>query len=159
MPILSSPLMGIDTPLPPVELMHRVGRAPAGTDPADHFLEVGRLTRRRLDEVKPDGWSWDGRRVLDFGCGAGRTLRHFLPESDCAHVSGCDIDRRSVAWLKQHLSPPFDVFLVGDEPRLPQPDGHFDAIWGISVFSHVDSRWAEWLLELRRVLADDGWLL
>ena len=53
----------------------------------------------------------------------------------------------------------FDVFLVGDEPRLPQPDGHFDAIWGISVFSHVDSRWAEWLLELRRVLADDGWLL
>jgi SAM-dependent methyltransferase len=138
--------------------MRRVGAAPAGQDQVESFLEVGRRARNRLDELKPAGWSWEGKRVLDFGCGAGRTLRHFLPDAGQMEIHGCDIDERSIRWLDENLAP-LQVFPVGNEPPLPRPDGSFDAIWAVSVFTHIDPNWAEWLLELRRLLSDDGWLL
>ncbi|MEA2450697.1 MAG: hypothetical protein QOG63_2629, partial [Thermoleophilaceae bacterium] len=148
-----------EPPLPPGNLMQRVGVPRDDVDPADFYLRIGKRWRDALDEISPDGWDWEGRRALDFGCGAGRTLRHLLDEAERAEIWGCDIDAASIRWLEQNLSPPLRVFQVGDRPPLPQRDGYFDAIWGFSVFTHIDRNWAEWLLELRRVLADDGWIL
>ena len=96
--------------------------------------------------------------MLDFGCGAGRTLRQFLDEARSCEMWGCDIDEASIAWLKDHLCPPLHVFVNGSEPPLPHPDGAFDLIWAVSVFTHLTDTWSRWLLELRRVLADDGLL-
>jgi len=44
-------------------------------------------------------------------------------------------------------------------PGLPYPDGHFDLVYAMSVFTHIVEDWAGWLLELRRVLAPGGILL
>ena len=44
-------------------------------------------------------------------------------------------------------------------PALPFADGHFDVVWALSVFTHLVDAWAPWLLELHRVLADDGILI
>ena len=44
-------------------------------------------------------------------------------------------------------------------PGLPFEDGHFDVVWALSVFTHLVDTWAPWLLELHRVLADDGILI
>jgi SAM-dependent methyltransferase len=41
-------------------------------------------------------------------------------------------------------------------PRLPHSDGSFGEIEAPSAFIHLTAGWAEWLLELRRVLADGG---
>jgi hypothetical protein len=41
-------------------------------------------------------------------------------------------------------------------PPLAHPDGSFGLIWSLAAFTRMDSGWAEWLLELRRLLADDG---
>jgi SAM-dependent methyltransferase len=97
--------------------------------------------------------------VLDFGCGAGRTLRHFLGRADKAEFWGCDIDEPSIAWIRQHLSPPLRVFSNAPAPPLEVADGSFDLVYVISVFTHLVDFWAEWLLELHRVLAPDGLLL
>ena len=43
-------------------------------------------------------------------------------------------------------------------PPLSFSDGHFDLIWAASAFTRLAVGWAEWLLELRRLLADDGLL-
>jgi SAM-dependent methyltransferase len=42
---------------------------------------------------------------------------------------------------------------------LPHPDGRFDVVWALSVFTHLTESWSSWLLELHRVLADDGLLI
>jgi SAM-dependent methyltransferase len=42
------------------------------------------------------------------------------------------------------------------EPPLPHPDGSFDEIRALDAFTWLVNGWAEWLLELRRVLAEDG---
>ena len=91
--------------------------------------------------------------VLHFGCGAGRTLRHFLAEAQQAEFHGCDIDAKSVDWMAEHLVPPLNVFQSGEQPPLPRPDRFFDLVYALSVFTHVSDHWSEWLLELHRVLA------
>lgn len=149
--------MNAERPLPPVDLMQRVGHIEAA-DIGSAYEEIGRDSRERIERLLPDGWSWEGKRVLDFGCGAGRTLRHFLSEAERAEFYGCDIDAPSVAWLADHFSPPLHVFQSDEAPSLPQPDGFFDLIYALSVFTHISDHWSGWLLELQRVLKPKGLL-
>jgi SAM-dependent methyltransferase len=147
-----------EVPLPPIELLQRVGRIEE-PDLAGTYVATGRRLRTRLERLLPDDWSWEGKRVLDFGCGAGRTLRHFLDEAERGEFYGCDIDGPSIAWLSKHLSPPLHAFQSGETPKLPQPDGFFDLVYAFSVFTHLTDHWAGWLLELHRVLKPNGLLL
>jgi SAM-dependent methyltransferase len=142
-------------PYPPVDLAGRVG-ALQGPDPYGYYDTLGRASRHSIAELLPDDWTWDGKRVLDFGCGAGRTLRHWLPEASKAQFSGCDIDSESVRWLQDHLSPPLTAFENGPEPPLERPESSFDLIYAVSVFTHLTTSWSRWLLELHRLLADGG---
>lgn len=143
--------MARSLPLPPLELADRVGRGTA-------FDEIGGLTRLEIVKRLPADWSFAGKRVLDFGCGAGRTLRHFADEAAAGEFHGCDIDAASIAWLTKNLSPPFHVFRNAEAPPLPLDSGSFHLIWAISVFTHIADRWADWLLELHRILRKDGLL-
>jgi SAM-dependent methyltransferase len=144
--------------LPPPELMQRVGRID-DLDIAAAYDAIGHHSRARIERLLSTDWSWEGKRVLDFGCGAGRTLRHFLDEAEQAEFHGCDIDGPSISWLSEHLSPPLHVFQNGEEPRLPRPDGFFDLAYALSVFTHLGEDWAGWLLELHRVLKPGGLLV
>ena len=79
----------LEVPLPPVELVDRVGSV--GGNLAMYEL-VGSMTRDEILALLPEGWSFEDKRVLDFGCGAGRTLRHFVAETGVAEIHGCEID-------------------------------------------------------------------
>jgi len=128
-----------NVPLPPIALADRVGRGAT-------FEEIGRRTRAEILARLPEGWSFTGRRVLDFGCGAGRTLRHFLDEARTCELHGCDIDGPSVSWLAENLSPPLRVFQNEEAPPLPLGDDSFDLVWAISVFTHISDHWSGWLV-------------
>lgn len=145
-------------PYPPLELANRVGSLEGAADPYAYYEELGSLAREHIVSRLPSGWEFDGKRVLDFGCGAGRTLRHFLAEARGAEVWGCDIDVESIRWLEQHLCPPLHVFANGPEPPVQQPAGTFDLIWSVSVFTHLTDSWSRWLVELHRLLRPDGLL-
>lgn len=144
-------------PLPPVELAGYI-LGQEGSQEALRLYETqgAEILDGMLRCLGPD-WSWEGRRVLDFGCGAGRVLRRLAPFA--AELHGCDIDAACVAWLQEALCPPLHVLRSNPDPPLPYPDGHFDLIYAIAVFPHLDRNWAPWLLELRRLLAPDGRLL
>jgi SAM-dependent methyltransferase len=146
-------------PFPPLDMANRVGSLEAAAEPFAYYDELGRRAREDIVGVLPDGWSFEGKRVLDFGAGAGRTLRQFAPEAEQAEFWGCDIHDGSVQWMAENLTPPFQVFRNDEHPSLDQPDGRFDLIWCISVFTHLTDTWSAWLLELRRVLAPDGVLI
>jgi SAM-dependent methyltransferase len=147
-----------ELPFPPLDLANRVGCLDDADEPYDYYDELGRNARREIVDRLPRDWTFGGKRLLDFGCGAGRTLRHFAPEATEAEIWGCDIDEASIGWLEEQLCPPFHVFLNGTEPPLDQPDASFDLIWGISVFTHLTTNWSGWLVELHRVLSTGGLL-
>ena len=142
-------------PLPPRPLALRAG-VPDPADALASYRAVGRDSRTTILELLGDGWSWNGKRVLDFGCGSGKVMRHFLAEARECELWGCDIDAPSIAWLRRELSPPLHAFVNRQEPPLDQPDGTFDLVWSISVFTHLTDHWAAWLAELHRVLAPGG---
>jgi SAM-dependent methyltransferase len=146
-------------PFPPLELATRVGALRPVPDPWPWYEEIGAKSRRDILAALGSQWSFDGKTVLDFGCGAGRTLRHFLGEADVAEFWGCDIDQRSIAWLEANLSPPLHIFVNADEPPTTASPGKFDLIYAVSVFTHLTGSWSRWLLELHRLLAPGGLLL
>jgi SAM-dependent methyltransferase len=141
-------------PLPPVELANRVGRVIGDDGDYAAYEAVGAQLRSVIDGALPDGWTWAGKRVLDFGAGSGRTLRHFTAEAQEATFEACDIDAEAIGWLNDHL--PFHGFVNAPEPPLDRPDDHYDLVYAFSVFTHITDAWAAWLLELRRVLKPDG---
>ncbi len=150
-----------DLPVPTFELADRVGSLQAGgADPLRFYLDYGRRIRDEILSLLPTTWDWRGKRILDFGCGAGRVLRHLLPEAEQgAELHGCDIDGPSIDWLAEALSPPLHVFRNRELPPLDRPDATFDVVYAVSVFTHLTDQWASWLLELRRVLKPEGLLI
>ena len=143
-------------PLPPEALMRRVGWDVHSRRPGDVYEERGREQWRLIKSLLPEDWSFEGKRVLDFGCGAGRIVRHALSEDPAGEYWGCDIDARSIEWLRANLSPPLHPFQTDEWPPTQEPDGQFHLIYAFSVFTHLLDNWSAWLVELHRLLAADG---
>ena len=150
------PLLGSDgLPLPPSRLRVRVI---AQTDPAV-FLSSGEDNRTELAELAESAGlaMGDVGRLLDFGCGCGRVIRHWA-SYDGLEVHGSDHDAELVGWVRDNL--PFvstNVNALG--PPLPYPDGWFGLVYAISVFTHLTEELGEaWMHELRRVIRPGGLL-
>jgi SAM-dependent methyltransferase len=95
--------------------------------------------------------------VLDFGCGCGRVVRHWVHLN--ADVYGCDFNPRSVGWCRRRL--PFARFASNAlHPPLPYKSGQFDLVYALSVFTHLPEPLAlAWIREMARVLKPEGLLL
>ncbi len=151
-------------PLPPADLMLRVGSgfAPEGIEDArtsfdHHGLDHLRAFERALAGLDRT-WT-DFERLLDFGCGCGRFLRHLVQLNDRVEIHGTDIDAEMVAWLRANV-PGGYYEVAPHEPPVPYPDGHFDLVINHSVFTHLDVRHQDlWLAELRRITRPDAVLL
>ena len=142
-------------PLPPRALAIRAG-VPDPADVIASYRAVGRDSRATILELLGPSWSFAGKRVLDFGCGSGKVMRHFLAEAAECELWGCDIDERSIDWINAELHPPLRAFANGEAPPLGQASESFDLIWSVSVFTHLTDHWAGWLAELHRVLKPGG---
>jgi SAM-dependent methyltransferase len=141
--------------LPPPNLRYRVN----GTPKIDTFLDQG---KKRADGIESClrvlGKSLDSfENVLDFGCGCGRTIMWFAEKK--VNFDGTDIDSEAIQWCHNNLK--FAKFTVNDiMPPLEYEDSKFDLIYSMSVFTHLDEyRQFQWLIELKRVLREDGILI
>jgi SAM-dependent methyltransferase len=139
--------------------MHRVGSLEGVGDPTIKYQRMGQAQARMLHDLLPPDWSWDGKRALDFGSGAGKTLRHLTSEAEVAEIWGCDIDVPSIEWASRHLTPPFHFALSADEPPLAFEAQSFDLVYAFSVFTHLVETSSAWLLELHRILQPAGFLI
>ena len=147
-------------PYPPLSLASRVCSLERQAAPYAAYEQLGAEAKAAIVEMLPDGGSLEGKRVLDFGCGAGRTLRHFLAEGGGdTELWGCDIDAASVEWLNANLSPSVNAFRNEVDPPIAFADGSFDLIWALSVFTHLTENSLPWLSELHRVLTPGGLLI
>jgi ubiquinone/menaquinone biosynthesis C-methylase UbiE len=150
-----------DLPIPPRELLARIGDRHDDRDDEwfnEMYERSGLARRMAIQRALPPDFSFDGARVLDFGCGAGRVLRQFAREAKSGEYWGCDLYEPTISWLKENLEPPFRFYVSAGRP-LPHPDEYFDLVYAISVFTHITNDWAEWMLELRRILKPGGFLL
>ena len=100
----------------------------------------------------------DFNYVLDFGCGAGRTLIA-LTNKGIKHLSATDLDQSAIRWAAKNI-PDVDFKINNVLPPLAYADNTFDLIYAFSVFTHLPEPMENpWLLELERVLKPDGILI
>jgi SAM-dependent methyltransferase len=147
-----------DLPLPPPRLRYRVH----GAVDAQSFLAVGSACARDLAALLKDrGREFASfERVLDFGCGCGRTLRCFKEHPPCQHLCGTDIDAAAINWCRKRLSGLAEWNINSLCPPTSYPNSTFDLIYAISVFTHLDqdAQFA-WLAELNRIAKPGAWLI
>lgn len=142
-------------PLPPRQLLTRVQLTPW----IGEYLEIGAKAAAAIRGILAAAVPGNGPRVLDFGCGLGRVLRHFgdVAAADGGwELHGCDVDPATLAWSRRAF-PFAHLARSGEEPPLPYPASRFDAVYAVSVFSHFDAaEQRRWAAELARVLAPAG---
>lgn len=100
----------------------------------------------------------DAGPFLDFGCGCGRVIRHFMDQPS-ERIVGADMNRRAIRWCEKRL--PKGTFVVNEAtPPLALPDQRFGLVYAFSVFTHLpEPLQRPWLDELARVLRPGGLLL
>ena len=151
----------VDQVLPPAFLRKRIH----GSEDLDTFEQVGRAVAADvivyLNRVKTAGAEF---RILDFGVGCARVLK---PLQELANQTssrreaiewhGSDIDVQAIEWCKAYLGKRGEFAVNDAMPPLTFPDGFFDFIYSISIFTHLPEMMQfAWLKEINRVLKVGG---
>jgi SAM-dependent methyltransferase len=143
-------------PVPPPRLRVEV----AGTAGLDWFVESGRQQAQiiRSAAERHRAPLEDAGRMLDFGCGCGRVLRHWA-ELDGPEIHGSDFNERLANWCGANL--PFVTASVnGLAPPLEYEAERFDLVYAISVFTHLPHDLERaWIEELSRIVEPGGLFL
>lgn len=107
-----------------------------------------RIIRAELDRLPLPA----GARILDAGCGSGRTLEELVDYGD---VSGLELNPEAAALARNRQ---LGEVAIGRLEELPWADATFHLITCLDVIEHVPDDVAA-LVELRRVCRPGGWLL
>ncbi len=97
-------------------------------------------------------------RVLDFGCGCGRIIRHFNNNLKSVKLAGTDYNTSLITWCRDNLT--FGDFRTNKlAPPIDFEDNSFDLLYARSVFTHLTRELqGEWMKEFRRVIKTGGYL-
>ena len=92
-------------------------------------------------------------RVADWGCGLARVLRHLPARYE---RTGFDYNARAIEWCTDHVNEA-RFFHNGLMPPLPASAASFDALYALSVFTHLSEEAHDaWIHDIARVLAPGG---
>lgn len=97
-------------------------------------------------------------RILEWGCGPGRVVRHLrkLYDESAVSILASDYNAKSVEWCRQSF-PGISFFLNDVAPPLDLDDASIDIAYSRSVFTHLtDEMCRLWMKELARVVRPGG---
>jgi SAM-dependent methyltransferase len=118
-----------------------------------HAREIASILRENALTASP--------AILDWGCGPARILAH-LPaalNAPDARLHGCDPNPRAIAYARATLAS-ISFEHSAEAPPLPYAAESFDAIYGVSILTHLPEAQAQtWVAELARVARNDGIVL
>lgn len=97
----------------------------------------------------------EGSRVLDVGCGCGKTVKFLRDE---LHMQACGVDKAAAMITNGKLLDDTLDIRVGDAEQLDFADGSFDAVMAECVFCLLPNKKAA-LAEFYRVLKPGGKLI
>ncbi len=95
-------------------------------------------------------------KVLDWGCGPARILRHVPNIIKDSTIFGSDYNKEYVDWCTKNI-PNIIVKKNNLAPQLSFNDNYFNVIYSISIFTHLSEKMHhEWMRELNRVSKKDA---
>ncbi len=134
---------------PPLWWMHDMYRHTS----FDLYWRTGKESAAAITSLIDAHGKSDAPRVADWGCGLARVLRH-LPSRYIRN--GFDYNARAIQWCTEHIDG-VQFFHNGLTPPLPAAAASIDALYALSVFTHLSAEAHQaWIGDLARVLAPDG---
>nr|WP_305889122.1 class I SAM-dependent methyltransferase [Parvularcula maris] len=135
-------------PLPSASLIRRT----YGDAGLEDYRNWGRENAAEIEAALSRHVNLSTAKVAEWGCGLGRLAMHLAPKTD---YTGFDIDESSLAYCRAHLP---GTYLRNDPmPPLPAEDASFDAVFAVSIFTHLSkAQHSAWAAEIRRVLKPGG---
>lgn len=132
---------------------------------ASNFYE--KIWSERQDNPQDRSLKWEklqkfipkeGRiKILDFGCGMGKTMKKISEVNPDADLFGMDVSSTAIERGRK-LFPDFDFYEINDGDPLPLEDNSIDFVFSSEVIEHVyDTENA--FSELNRVLKKGGKVL
>lgn len=95
-------------------------------------------------------------KVLDWGCGVAKIVRHIPNLINNAMVFGTDINQKMIDWDSQNITS-VTFSRIEYFPPTHFDNNQFNLIFGISVFTHIEMKFQiEWLAEICRIIAPNG---
>ena len=125
-----------------------------------NYFEGGKTTANWVVGILQKHKKLENITFLDWGCGPARVSRHLPPLlGPNAEVFGTDYNPTTIDWCTKSIQN-VNFSLNGIKPPLNYPSAKFDAILGISIFTHLsENRHHAWVEELHRVVKPGGVLL
>ena len=135
---------------PPLEELSRVGSPNWET----FLVQSNRIAGCIEEHLGRRGIGADAK-VLDFGAGIGRVALRLNSRLGLP-THACDINEKAMTYLSGQLSQ-VDCQVTPYQPPLPYEDASFDAIYSISIWTHLPPNLeVPWLNEIARVLKPSG---
>lgn len=125
----------------------------------DYFALLG---GKDLMRVVDKYLHFQGKRVMDYGCGIGILTEEILRKYKPSEVYACDPASESVKETKKRCNkyPSFKAAYVITNEKLPLEDGKFDIIFATEIVEHLSDEALEFLLkQVHRLLRVGGFLV
>ena len=123
----------------------------------EKYMEDGRLAAKEIIEWTSPYFAYEPQKIMEWGCGVSRIIRHvpdLLPGASL--ISACDINEQMTQWNRDNIQG-IEFSIIGHTPPTPYPDGQFNLIYAISVFTHIEgNEHLSWIREIHRILSKEG---
>jgi len=124
-------------------------------DYATYYTD-GKATAELLVQQLSGYVSLDNMKILDWGCGPARVVRHLPDFLQRSAFYGADYNEKSIEWCKENI-PGIEFLKNNLEPPMLFPGSYFDVVYGLSVFTHLsEESHYKWMEEMYRLLKPGG---
>lgn len=123
------------------------------------YISNGLQNAKELKVLFEKWINLDSKKVLDWGCGPARIIRHFPDLLTSTEFFGTDYNEKTILWNKKHIK---NVIFSSNKINPPThfENNFFDVIYGLSIFTHLSERnHVNWINELHRIANKDAILV
>jgi len=122
----------------------------------ENYFNDGNDTAAWIAAQLSDYVSFDDKKILDWGCGPARIVRHLPALLPHSKIYGSDYNVNTITWCKENI-PDIEFITNRLEPPFPVTNDFFDIVYALSVFTHLSKQnHTKWMNELFRMIKPGG---
>lgn len=123
------------------------------------YFENGLSNTKKIKALFEKYIDFEGKKVLDWGCGPARIIRHFPSLAKNTKFYGTDYNKETITWNSKNIDN-VSFYTNSINPPTSFDNDYFDIVYGLSIFTHLsEENHINWINELARITKSGAILL